>query len=42
MEALKLLAEVGEPASFQIFDAKSAQWRSVKVRRDPGCKVCSR
>ena len=41
MEAMKLVAAVGEPANLQIFDAKSAQWRSVRVTKDPQCKVCS-
>ena len=42
MEAIKLVAEVGEPASgrLQVFDAKSAQWRSVTVKKDPACVVC--
>ena len=40
MEALKLIAGIGVSASFQILDAKSAEWRSVKVKKDPGCKVC--
>ena len=42
MEALKLLAGVGEAANFQVFDAKSAAWRSVRVKRDPACGVCSK
>ncbi|MGH8630942.1 MAG: HesA/MoeB/ThiF family protein, partial [Burkholderiales bacterium] len=41
MEALKLLAGTGEPSNFQIFDAKSAEWRSVRVKKDPACRVCS-
>jgi adenylyltransferase/sulfurtransferase len=40
MEALKLLAAVGAASNFQIFDAKSAEWRSVRVKKDPGCGVC--
>lgn len=42
MEAIKLLAEVAESLSgrLQIFDAKSAEWRSVKVAKDPACTVC--
>jgi molybdopterin/thiamine biosynthesis adenylyltransferase len=42
MEAIKLLAGVGQSLSgrLQVFDAKSAQWRSVKVKKDPGCAVC--
>ena len=43
MEAIKLVAGVGESASrLQVFDAKSAEWRSVKVKKDSGCAVCAR
>jgi adenylyltransferase/sulfurtransferase len=43
MEAIKLVAGVGEAGSrFHIFDAKSAEWRSVKVKKDPACGVCGR
>jgi molybdopterin/thiamine biosynthesis adenylyltransferase len=42
MEAIKLLAGVGESlARLQVFDAKGADWRSVKVKKDPRCAVCS-
>jgi adenylyltransferase/sulfurtransferase len=43
MEAIKLLARVGEPASakLQIFDALRADWRTVRVAKDPACAVCS-
>ena len=40
MEAIKLIAGVGEPASLQILDAKSAEWRSVRVKKDPDCRIC--
>jgi len=42
MEALKLLAGIGESLSGRlvVFDAKSAEWRSVRVAKDPGCSVC--
>jgi molybdopterin/thiamine biosynthesis adenylyltransferase len=40
MEALKLIAGVGTPSNFQVFDAKSAEWRSVRVKKDPACAVC--
>jgi molybdopterin-synthase adenylyltransferase len=40
MEALKLLTGTGEPAGLLIFDAKSAEWRSVRVKKDPSCSVC--
>jgi adenylyltransferase/sulfurtransferase len=43
MEAIKLVAGVGEAMSrFQIFDAKCADWRSVKVTKDPSCSACGR
>jgi len=42
MEAIKLVTGVGEPANLQILDAKSAEWRSVRVRKDPGCTVCGK
>ena len=43
MEAVKLLAGVGESLSGRLllFDAKSAEWRTVRVTKDPGCAVCS-
>jgi len=42
MEAIKLLVGVGESlARLQVFDAKSADWRSMKVRKDPRCVVCA-
>jgi len=42
MEAIKLLAQVGEPAKakLQIFDALRAEWRTVRVTKDPACSVC--
>jgi adenylyltransferase/sulfurtransferase len=41
MEAIKLVAGVGEAASgLQLFDAKAAQWRSVRVKKDPACRAC--
>jgi adenylyltransferase/sulfurtransferase len=42
MEAIKLVAGVGGPTGgkLQLFDAKSAEWRSVKVAKDPACAVC--
>ncbi|HZN86097.1 MAG TPA: ThiF family adenylyltransferase, partial [Burkholderiales bacterium] len=44
MEALKLAAEIGESLDGRmvIFDAKSAEWRTVRVKRDPACKVCGK
>jgi molybdopterin/thiamine biosynthesis adenylyltransferase len=44
MEALKLLAGVGESLNgkLQVLDAKSAEWRTVRVKKDPACGVCSK
>jgi len=44
MEAIKLLAAVGESLDGRlvILDAKSAEWRTVRVKKDPGCAVCSK
>jgi adenylyltransferase/sulfurtransferase len=41
-EAIKLLAGVGESLSgrLMMFDAKGAEWRSVRVKKDPSCGVC--
>lgn len=42
MEAIKLLAGTGTSLSGRllIVDASAAEWRTVKVSRDPACKVC--
>jgi adenylyltransferase/sulfurtransferase len=43
MEALKLLVGTGNSLSGRllIVDANAADWRTVKVARDPACKVCA-
>ena len=43
MEAIKLLAGAGEPApgKLLVFDAKNADWRTVRAKKDPACKACS-
>jgi molybdopterin/thiamine biosynthesis adenylyltransferase len=43
MEALKISAGVGESLDgrMMIFDAKNADWRTVRVKKDPACQVCS-
>ncbi len=43
-EAVKLLTGVGESLAGRLvlIDAKSGEWRSVKVRKDPSCPVCAR
>ncbi|HSA89017.1 MAG TPA: molybdopterin-synthase adenylyltransferase MoeB [Burkholderiales bacterium] len=44
MEAIKLVAGVGESLNgkLQVLDAKNAEWRTVRVKKDPACPVCSR
>jgi adenylyltransferase/sulfurtransferase len=43
MEAIKLIVGTGESLSGRllVIDANAADWRSVKVSKDPACKVCS-
>jgi len=43
MEALKLLAVIGESMSGRLLllDAKNADWRTVRVKKDPACAVCA-
>jgi molybdopterin/thiamine biosynthesis adenylyltransferase len=43
MEAIKLVAGVGESLNgkLQVYDALRAEWRAVKVARDPACAICS-
>lgn len=42
-EALKLLAGIGESLTgrLQLLDVLSMAWRSVRLRKDPRCGVCS-
>jgi molybdopterin/thiamine biosynthesis adenylyltransferase len=43
MEAIKLLAQAGEPAGGLLtFDAKKSEWKSLRVKKDPACTVCAR
>jgi adenylyltransferase/sulfurtransferase len=44
MEAIKLVAQVGDSLGGRlvIFDAKTAEWRTVRVKKDPACGVCSK
>jgi molybdopterin/thiamine biosynthesis adenylyltransferase len=43
MEAIKLVARVGTPASGRllVFDAGNTDWRSIRITKDPGCGVCA-
>jgi molybdopterin-synthase adenylyltransferase len=43
MEAIKLVTGVGQPLAgrLMIIDAKTSEWRTVKVSKDPSCAVCS-
>ncbi len=42
MEAIKLIAGVGESLGGRLLllDARNAEWRTVKVTKDPACGVC--
>lgn len=42
MEAIKLIVGTGASLSGRllVIDAHSAEWRTVKVTKDPACKVC--
>jgi len=41
-EALKLLTGTGEPlcGRLLLLDALRMEWRSIRLKKDPGCKVC--
>jgi adenylyltransferase/sulfurtransferase len=41
-EAIKLLGGFGQPLDgrLQMFDALHAEWRTVRVPKDPGCPAC--
>ncbi|MFC6671318.1 molybdopterin-synthase adenylyltransferase MoeB [Marinobacterium aestuariivivens] len=43
MEALKVLAGIGKPlvGRLQLLDAHSMDWRTLKLKKDPSCPVCS-
>lgn len=43
LEAIKLICQIGEPlyGRLLLLDALSLQWRSMKFKKDPGCRVCS-
>jgi molybdopterin/thiamine biosynthesis adenylyltransferase len=43
MEAVKLLCGAGETLAGRLLllDAKLAEWRTVRVKKDPGCAVCA-
>ncbi len=42
LEALKLLVGIGDSLSGRLllFDALAADWRAIRLKRDPGCEVC--
>jgi adenylyltransferase/sulfurtransferase len=42
MEAIKLLVKAGEPLEGLLaFDAAKTDWKKLRARKDPGCRVCS-
>lgn len=42
LEVMRLITALGDSTAgrVQIFDARSARWRSYKLPKDPGCPVC--
>jgi hypothetical protein len=42
MEAIKLIVGTGESLNGRLLliDAHAADWRTVKVSKDPACAVC--
>jgi molybdopterin-synthase adenylyltransferase len=43
MEAAKLLTAAGETLNGRLLllDAKRSEWRTVRVKKDPACRICS-
>lgn len=43
LEAMKVLADYGEASvgRLQLFDAHRLEWRTLTLKRDPGCPVCA-
>lgn len=43
LEAIKLICDIGETLHNRLllFDALALQWRTMKLKKDPNCKVCS-
>jgi molybdopterin-synthase adenylyltransferase len=43
MEAIKLIVGTGASLSGRllVIDANAAEWRTVKVEKDPSCNVCA-
>ena len=42
LEAIKLICQIGQPlrGRLLLFDALALQWRSMNLKKDPGCPVC--
>jgi adenylyltransferase/sulfurtransferase len=43
MEAAKLLTEAGETLNGRLLllDAKQSEWRTIRLKRDSACAICS-
>jgi len=43
LETIKVLCDIGDTLTgkLQLFDAMNMQWRTLKLRKDPGCPICS-
>ena len=44
MEAVKIISAIGQPlvGKLLILDAMTMEWRTMKLKKDPACKVCSK
>ncbi|MDH5611723.1 MAG: molybdopterin-synthase adenylyltransferase MoeB [Gammaproteobacteria bacterium] len=42
LETIKLICQIGQPlyGRLLLFDALSLQWRTMNLKKDPGCPVC--
>jgi adenylyltransferase/sulfurtransferase len=43
LETLKVLTGIGRPlvGRLLVFDGLTLEWRTLRLRRDPACPVCS-
>ena len=44
MEAIKLISGMGQPllGKLLILDAMNMEWRTMRLKKDPACRVCSK
>ena len=43
LEAIKVILRIGEPLCGRVllFDGAALEWRTMKLRKDPACRVCA-